>query len=658
MRGGQLVDVFLGGMDERPLHEPGTARHILNMVRDQDGVWRNAPGAFSIVGGDALASAFIGLFWFQPHPNVRYLVYERQTSNQTSEIGYIVFPGGTTSSILTGRRLVASGIGATIFVQVGRWLYLFSPVDGPVRWDGNRVEPVGFTGLPPTPRVYGLSEGNLVRDRAIGASTQTEENVRGVGEWPGAADTTWKFGWGISLVNRLGNESPVSELVYSNGINSNPTTKRAVKLTTQTFPEHVFGVKIWRTKDLTDISNTDGGEQVYLHSAWHVAHGFVLYDHKPDSELVIANDPDSYGQVPAAPRAAAFWQNRMWLAVSDGRGTLRYSVKGFVEQFPEINALPVGSLNTGETQRLYPIPDGLVVLKESGIYIIRAFITDNGAESFRAEVVAEGVGCAAPKAVEWVPGKGLMFLDITGPMLLQVAQTDFQVTELVPLGPTIRRTWRRVGNLRSACSVYNPELNEVWFNCPEGGNVYPQLGIVLHLGDMRWSVRYNYWPIAAFARYRGAVFVASWDDTADWGVQVLTYAANPSSYGVTFECSYETNWTQFPEHMVVTSLEVLNIALGDIANDIQTQEDRIESRRDQADDKGTLHHSHEREYWGVGVWGSSYVWHEYEPAWSRTSLYRFAGRELLVKVSGSNLALAHMRLRPVEGVKPQLQERG
>lgn len=657
MRGGQLVDVFLGGMDERPLHEPGTARDILNMVRDQDGVWRTAPGAYSVVGGDTLASAFIGLFWFQPNPNVRFLMYERQTSNQTSEVGYIEFPGGQPQDILTGRRLVASGIGATIFVQVGRWLYLFSPVDAPVRWDGSRVEPVGFTGLPPTPRVYGLSEGNLVRDVSIGGSTATEENVRGVGEWPGAANTTWKYGWGISLVNRLGNESPVSSLVYSTGINSTPTTKRAVKLTTQVQPGHIFGVKFWRTKNLAD-SSTEGGETVYLHSAWPVAHGFVLYDHKPDSELVIVNDPDSYGSVPPGPRAAAFWQNRMWLAVNDGRGTVRFSTKGFVEQFPEINSLPIGSQSTGNTQRLYPVPGGLCVLKESGVYIIRAFITENGAESFRAELVAEGIGCASPKAVEWVPGKGLLFLDITGPMLLQVAQTDFQVTEVVPIGQTCRRQWRRIGNLRSACSVYNPELSEVWFNCPEGGNVYPQLGLVLHLGDMRWSVRYNYWPIAAFARYRGAVFVASWDDTADWGVQVLTFAANPSSYGVTFESHYETNWTQFPEHMVVSSVEVLHIAQGDIATDLFTQEDRVESSRLQADDRGTLHHSHEREYWGVGLWGTDYVWHAYEPGWSRVSLYRFAGRELLIRISGQNLALAHMRLRPVEGAKPHLLERG
>jgi hypothetical protein len=144
-------------MDERIAPEKGSAERVTNMVYDPEGYWQTAPGILSVTrdvsqGGPpaygpfaAGSGAIVSMAWFQPRPNQRFLVVERESAESSSIISNANVQDGSLIDITTVKRLGSQDVGTT-FVELGRWLYMFSPLNAPVRWDGHYLAPVGFSG--------------------------------------------------------------------------------------------------------------------------------------------------------------------------------------------------------------------------------------------------------------------------------------------------------------------------------------------------------------------------------------------------------------------------------------------------------------------------------------------------------------------------------
>jgi hypothetical protein len=366
-------------------------------------------------------------------------------------------------------------------------------------------------------------------------------------------------------------------------------------------------------------------------------------DHTSDNELGLGLDSSTLGEFPLGVRAAAFWQNCLWVGgMPDYPSQLRFSTAGFPEQMPIERNLAIGTDKTGPIVAIRPIPRGLVVFKTGGVYIV----IGSELQGRQVEVVVEGIGCAAPRAIELVPGAGLLFLDRSGPHVLIGALNDSGPTSVQSLVSGIRKTWRRSAGvlLQSAVSVYDPEHNEVWFHLPEGGNTVNTLGLVLHTTLGQWSVRTGY-KISAFARYRGYTWVGSWDDEDETvaGVHLLT-AASTSAFGETIESRYRTNYLVFDHHTQVLKAEIGIVALGGSSFSIEAANDR-ESLASQSDnDRPEKHPKHDRAVWGTAKWGAQYNWTDYEPAHVAVSIKNVAGHEVQFRFTSERIRLYQLSL--------------
>lgn len=635
---GKWLEVMFGGMDERIAPSDHTAALVRNMVLDPDGAWRTAPGLVP-VGSFSGSEPILAVRWFQPAPNQRWLVFERMIAGgEQSEIGYVALQAGTPTQITTRRRVTSATSTPTQFVDVGRWLYILSPFDGPIRWNGWKIRAVGFSTPPPAPRVIGSDQGFTAVDYSRGGTTPKHETQqRGVGEYPASADAPWRYGYGLTVINDLQQESPLSPLTFVSGTNGTTEGRQLVKVLIPQPPPDTRAFRLWRTTNVLDVQGPGDGLPVFLHSEWPVSHECELYDHKPDSELLIQFDPDRVGLVPQGPRAAGLWQNCLWLGgMPDDPSRLRYSEPGLIEQFPELNYIPIGTSRTGAIIAMYPVPRGLVVFKEGGIYIVKG----NAVTVFAAEVISEHDGCAAPLAIEYVPDRGLYFVDRVGPKLLTGTVSDDEPTRVVPLVGTIRKVWRQAGPfLDRAVSVYDPDRREIWWQVPNSGNVFATFGVSLHLDVHQFSTREGY-AVTSMTRYRNKTWLGSTP-----GIWLLSDAGLAYNQIDRIESTYITNYIVADERWQSRRLEVQMMAVGELGVELDTKTDRALDHTTQGDHERLLKQQlHDRELWEIGLWGAEYRWTDYDPTWIAFDLVDFAGHELLFRLRGEDVVMARGRL--------------
>jgi hypothetical protein len=638
------VQVKLGAMnEERDLEgaDPEVAQAIADMVRDPEGFWRPAPGTVQVgthVAGDG---AVLSLHWFEPRANHRFLMFERVVDGETTDLRYMQFPAGTSSSIATRRRISGQFNGR--FLENGRWVYHLNGLEQPLRWDGRRQAPVGFVTPPGPPRVIGYDSGANRPDRAGITAwdttyTRPQTTQIGVGEYPdGGASAYWRYGWAVSWVNDLGMESPRSSIAWASGANDTTNLRRCVRLQIDRPPSHIRAVILWRTRNTYEVRGTaiDSDAAMYKHSQWEVASEIDLWDNKPDAQLGILHNPDDTGAIPLNSAAATFWQGSMWLAVD---GLLRHSSPLLFEQFPEVNTIPVGSRRSGRIVALLAVPRGLLVLKERGTFLVKG----NPYDGYRVEEVSSTVGCAAPRTLVFLSDLGVAtWLSDRGPEVLVGVLEDDQPTRVEPIRG-IRKTWRReVWNLAGAWAVHDPEHEEVWFHLPVGGNLLPELGLVWHYKAGGWSTRRDDWPVGCATRYRGRMWLGSTDDSTNGktGIHLLTFGA-AQRFGSTCTGKYTTGWLATQERSSVHTVNLRAVGLGTPAVDVDYRGDRGPAFVSQAETaRPTKHAEHERDLWGSGLWGSSYSWSDYEPVVIPISLHRAHAHEHQLRFRGSLIRL-------------------
>lgn len=624
---GKRVQVKLDGMDDRLLPDAGTALLLSNVEWDNEGAWQTMAGTFDVT--TFTTGAITGLYMFNPRGNQRWLLAERRVNAETSEIVYVDWLStgvnrGRAVQITTRRRLDSVQLG-TQFAEYNGWVYFLSPVDSLVRWNGFRLAPVGFTTLPPAPRVVGPLQGFDTYDKSDydygfadvfhwHSGSPSKVFQRGVGEFPSGSAPEFLYGYATTEINDAGQESPPSVVVFASGQNATTTGKRILRLLMPRRRKGIRGVRLWRTKNIA--GQTTPGQAVTLYLCEEFGHGepFDWIDARPDAELGRQLDPDQFGRIPPGARAMAFWQGTCWLGgMPDTPTVLRYSTALYVEQFPEINTLPVGGASTGPIVALVPFLRGLAVFKEGGVYVVKG----NPVDGFHVETVTEREGCAAPQAVENVPGVGLFFLSSTGPKLLVGTLSDEQPTQVVPVGAPISQFWRRkVGrNLRGSRSVYDPERREVWFAVPETGNPDPVNGLVYHVGIGKWSVRQS-WPIGAMHHHRGDTFLGSWSGSLGSygsipGIHLLTRGSRLRlGGGANVSATIHANPLMVSESTRAMHLEIRGVPWGTANSnriDVYTRVDKLPYVQ-QALNQTWQAAREDRPKWGTALWSATELW--------------------------------------------------
>ena len=642
----------LRGMDEDDLQgAPDAAELIVDMQHDPEGFWRQMPGSLQVGVHAANSGRILNVVWFESAPNVRWFVIERTATDGKSTLRYVDWPA-TGGIDITTRRRQAGDVPST-FIQIGRWLYHFNGIEQPVRWDGSRLVPVGFYGPTPGPRVSGPSDGTDLYDIAWatwGSLAGSSVYQRGVGEHPGSgADAPWVYGYALSIVNDLGQESPRSSIVYVRGIN--PTSddlKRMVRHVIGRMPDHIHGIRIWRTTNLYNLpADALADPPLYHHSSWPTGAGFDLLDHTPDNELGEQHLDTDTGEIPLGASAAAFWSGSLWLATDEG---LRYSAPGFPEQFPWGNRIPVGTSATGRVTAMVPVPRGLVVFTARAVYIVQR----SGSGAPVAEHVADE-GTEAPKSIVLLP-QGLAWVGPNGPRLMVGTVQDDQPTQVSPI-PGIRRTWRRYiqgTNLATAIAIHDPTFREVWWHLPEGGDPRPKRGLVWHYGIGGWSQRPD-WPIASATVYKGRTWVGSWDDTTDGkaGTHLLTYASS-TKFGTTLAPVYATGPARLPSRCALQKVTLQTFATYDTF-DVAVRKDRELTWSSQVSARSALLSDVDLDRWGTATFASGSTWGDYPLAPVDVSIYQTNAWTHQVKFSGAYLRVTGYQLHhdPIDGEIPR-----
>lgn len=652
---GDRIPVPLGGMAETVVTKNGVATRILNMHWDSEGFWRETPGTLALTTAAPGSGPVASCAWFNPRPGLRWLVYEVVTSVSTSTLNYLDFPTQTAVQFATRRRIASTDRG-TLFLENGRWLYAFSSADAPIRWNGYYTAPVGFTGAAPQPTVAGYDQGFTSMDRAGGdmsvPSYKNPTQQRGVGPFPDTANTYWRYGYAVTMVNELGQESPPSVMQFASGFNGNVVGvgRRMVRVKVPQFPDHIRGTRLYRTRNLIGVNDPGAQATLYFLDEFPTAAGFDYVDNTLDEELGPVFDPDSVGPVPVAPAAAIFWQSSLWLGGSPDRATrVSYSSPLFPEQFPATNYLEIGTVQTGAVVAMRLIQGGILVFKERGIYLIHG----NHVLGFQVEALSETVGCAAPRAIEQVHGFGTVFLSDRGPYVVVGGLLDDHPVAVRPLDG-MRRTWRRfVGNatnLAASVSVYIAEFNEVWFQVTQGGDIRPNLGLVYHVDLDQWSLRLD-WDVSCFTRQFSRTWVGSWDDTNFPGMHLLTYNAD-NHFGNSAAAFYQGFFT-FDEAVKLSSVEVWVLAAGAAAPmDLNTVTDRQSSFAQTQAGKSQKLNRTDIDLWGAGLWSSTAQWSAYNPTRLSISTRMVTGREIGVSVLAQRMRVFAMQLVVTPTIHP------
>lgn len=699
---GKSPTILFKGMneDEDWSNDPSWADHVENMERDPSGTWRTMAGTVQVGTWADTDNILIGITWFQPRPNHRFLVVEQNAAAANrSKLQYIDWTTGVATDFATRAR-VPGRTGTSQFVQLERWLYHFNGLEAPIRWDGDVVMPMGFSGPTPAPFASGGSQGTALSDLCGAVLTASALDIdlsqvwnRGVADAaaPGEDPLLYQHAYGMTLVNDLGQESPMSSLVIVRGYTDPASTdyvsgKRSTLVQVPILPRHAMGCRLWRSTNLVG-GTADLPELYRLRDFPSTGGGFQFVDDAPDSELGELFLPEERGPVPLGIRCAAFHHNSMWVAVDN---LVYRSAPNQPEVFPSGNRYPVGASGTGSVLAMWSVPRGLVIMCARGVYMAKG----NPVEGYRIETVSERVECCGPRAMSYVDGMGLCLVTADGPQLLQGTLDDDGTTKLVPL-PGIRKTWKRYVSPRgqaNAIVVHRPEVEEVWFHVCRMGEIRPSLGLVYHYGGggSGWSLRPD-WKFAAAVSYQGRTWLGSWDITDELtvgvhlisrggvGVAAATADAGPPdpSEPISFTYSepypqgdtltwfwrtpsnraivgvYESGTLRSPVRISPQSVELLGTLTGgtrplqvEVRYDRRVHFEQIDDEEwqqalhsEQVDEDDTQ----QRATWGESVWDPDRMWTEMEPGAVRLPMPREAQFEVQYRVRGLDLRVSGAR---------------
>lgn len=547
MQGGVRTIHRLKGMDESPFPEEDTAERIVNLTVDESGVWKNARYPSQDIASGRCCGAIA--WWGQRGIGRQWFVLE-SVANMASATARLVAlqtsDGASVIVIQDGRqRMDLVPTAGTSMLPIGRWLYVVNGYDAFVRWNGSdpagsgEVVQVGFPTLPPSPRC------RVTGAQHVGLGVSSEPN-NGIGP----DSSAWKYGYAVTWVNDVGCESPPSPLIIVSGTNASGTTRAYMTIDLPDAPEYVRQVRIYRTVNLVGVT-TAAGERYSLYFLQEFTAGMrcTWADGVSDAFLGLELDSTQTGLLPSGVRLQASWAGCLWLAGSPSYpDRLFYSAPRFIEQFPEVNTFDVGGAQGGGITALHATKGALIVFKRRSISLVLGDVSSG----FRLVTLTEDTGCAAPRAIVEVPGRGVLFLSDSGPMLLVGAlANEGSPTRIESIGKQIRRTWdgyANRSNLITASAVLVEKDQEVLISIPGSADgSHSRFMFAYHYVHGWWSRRIweanrdGFYSAATVNDHTGGVVFAAYGAFVEWLTASLVVI--PGAIGTQgWTWSYRSNW--------------------------------------------------------------------------------------------------------------------
>ena len=669
------------GIDQSWAATAPYADKAINLRFDPRGAWREAGGLIPVVSVTEAGLPQPGLsietlhWWSQHNGARRYLMVEYQLSGQCT-LAYwnpSISSGDQLTTVVSGRTTKDGPWSRTQYMANGGWLYFINGYDEPARWDGTKVVRIGFDRGPKPPivadqnvdfdqedrtgRAIGLWNPSVNRELDVYVDDQSSpirgcdvlaNQQRGVGT--PHSDTfpnpLWRYGYAISYVNDLGQESPLSELVFVSGRNELRRNKRSISVQIEEAPENVSAIRLYRTANLrvseTNYAKETGGVynykldykdsvltllgvqqyqpqnesvntvnsqefECFLIETFAAGAGIMYVDDKPDTELRQLFNPQNVGAFPRGAKFIRMMKGTCFLAgCSEYPDRVFYSAPLYVEQFPFRNFLQLGDRDSGEITGMFATDNTLVVFKQRGIYLIQG---EPG--SFRSVTLTEEIGSSSPNGFAATP-MGLMFVSENGVYLLERLDSQAKLTHL---SKAIDKVWREqvfVENLVNVQSVVNYKDQEVWIQVPAIGKSQPNLGLCYHYATRTWTLRDGY-PVNCFASSHDEyqrLFVGSWT-TANSLDGVLLYSPASNALGDLRNVNpqYHTAWLDFGtryERTMVIHYQPVVIDYGLDAKLLgawATDHNAISNVGSEL--VRYLNSEREQLLWSLGVWGQS-----------------------------------------------------
>ena len=607
-----IRQLSLDGLDESWRQKSSAASTLNHVVYDPRKGWEGSGGyehLFEQTGSNPFTSGneIQSIHWFSQHNGARQFLFWEDGGSLN------VFNGSSQSwDVLdTGRHTSDSPWQRTQYANWAGWCYIINGYDQPVRYDGQKLVRCGFDQSPPPPDVMGPNEsfdqGTLQDNLGLGALGTT-------------GGTGSRYRYRVTYVNQLGVESPPSdpsdEVYWSN---TDENSRKFVGVRLPAGGDHVVARRLYRTQNYHGASDIGEGSNYFLVREFRDNAQMWFVDSLPDHILGRTITPSNYGTWPRGAKYIAFFRGRCFLAgLSEYPDRIVFSGGSFVENFPDLNYLPVGSTKAGEITGLYATKNALVVFKRRGIYLIKSDGQTN--ETFTAQTLTEDVGCSAPRSLVEIPGAGLVFASNAGVYVLKGAlENTGTVTGITNLSESIADKWKDVSrqSIMNACGVLNSKDKEYILSVPMAGSTKCNHSFVFHYEVGGWSERAGL-PIGCAVESqdeRSAVFFGSNDATNHPGVYTWSRGWLDLHGGVRSSV-YESSWIDFGVLFDRISVKHVLLYVVGYQSDISVNyyiDKQYSPQRTTAQVLPAQDPNNKLLTWDTGTWGDGQSWGEASP---------------------------------------------
>jgi len=269
-----------------------------------------------------------------------------------------------------------------------------------------------------------------------------------------------------------------------------------VGLEIPTGPAGTIARKIYRSKDLGDgveIAATYYDLAVVPNNT-----ETFYFDNAADTEL-ITRAPTSADSVifPATgARFSAIFKNCMFIdSGSESDTALFWSNPGFPDTYSATDFADVGTKEGGGITGFHAHYNYLLILRQRSIDYIHG-----DSPNFGLSPLSQSVGTSAANAITTIPDIGVIFLASDGVYVVTGGFEGGSTIEIKRISDPIIKTIERMNKdvLPRAVACYSHKWREWHCYFAADGHDRPNLGIVLHLDKMAWSVRENF-PVGALS---------------------------------------------------------------------------------------------------------------------------------------------------------------
>ncbi len=423
-------------------------------------------------------------------------------------------------TIESSRTIPASSEPVTSYAPFGRFLCVVNGYDKPLKYaawpvwvnvSGVNVSvpkyQLGWTESPAAPVTWGidLTPSTIAGGQVVGIWAGSSSEEIGLGSL--TAGTTNLYRYKVTFVNNAGSESPISS--GSNAVTwDTPAGGVGADSRFITFveiPKGPPGTTARRVYRTVNLGTYDSGLSENYFFVMEVNNNIdpYIYDHVGDDQLgsLAPSAASSIIFPTAGTRFCATFKNCLFLDGGASDGTSVYwSNPGQPDTYAALDFFDVGARQSGEVTGFHAYYNMLLVFRERGIDFVRGVYG-----TFDLQPLIDGVGTKAKDTITTIPDLGVVFLASDGVYLIAGNVDGGGSMEVKKLSNSIIKTIDRMNTdvLARATATYSHKWREWHCYFAADGSDRPNLGIVLHVDRLAWSVREDF-PVAVIdSNYNG-----------------------------------------------------------------------------------------------------------------------------------------------------------